>query len=227
MFRRYPRAVIYHPDLDQPVIHVLPGDLYLVTVRAVLDGVIQDIAESLLQPVEVPVARREQLGKDFHLHFLLFRLHLEDLPAVLQQLVDIDLFLLHLELAGLHPGELQQLINLAFHAVRLVADNGRRPLPGRIIAGGAVQQRLGETVNRGQGAFQLVRDVRHVVTQAGLRVLYLDRHFIEAGSKLPDFSRTGQRYLLVVVSFGHFFRGRSDTADGAVDRAGEEYGYQQ
>ena len=100
-----------------------------------------------------------------------------------------DVFLRHRLSAGLELRDLQEPFDHAHEPPRLAVDDlaGSRD---RISAGLALDDRLREALDRGEGCPQLVRDVGEERALAPSRALDLARHLVEGGAELGHLVRS-------------------------------------
>ncbi len=88
---------------------------YLSLGRAIFDGIVQQIAEDLLQTVEISDNRQRRFRVHFKVYSFFLRRRSEDIPGMLKEFLHIHALAVDFKLAGLHAGQLEQFIDLFPH----------------------------------------------------------------------------------------------------------------
>ena len=86
----------------------------------------------------------------------------------------------------------------------------------------ALDDRLGEPLDRGERRAQLMRDVGKERLLAPARALYLARHLVERGAHLRDLARARERDARAVVAAGESPDPADELAKGPRDRPCEQ-----
>ena len=149
------------PDADH-LIAALPGDGRhdALAASAVLGGVVQHVAEHLLQPLRIAGDRCQLLAAVvvFQPDALLPEQLLIGENGVLELRLQVHLLDAEGEPAVLHLRELQQLLHHGGQAAGLVQNDADAPAHLHRVAGGVLQDRLSPAVDGGQGRAQLMGD---------------------------------------------------------------------
>src|SRR5206468_12732301 len=121
------------------------------------------------------------------------------------------------QLYRLQARELQQLTDQVIHPLRLLVDDARG-VGVRVGRAGAVDQRAGEALDRGERRLQVVRDVGQEVALAAAGALDLARHRVEARRQLADLVPPLHRDTPGVVAARQRARGGGEGEEGPGDR---------
>ena len=190
--------------------------------RRVAEGVVQEIAQHLLQAVEVPQDGRHVPALHLKADARLLRTQREDLGAVGEELAHRYGGSLHALLPGLDAGEVQQLLDQMQEPPGLVFDDAGSPFFALGLRDGAVAQGLREAPDRREGCLQLMGDVGKEVAQRLLRAADRLRHAVEVLGQGAGFGWPLHRHLLLVVAAGYADGGPGHPLQGKIDGTGED-----
>ena len=96
--------------------------------RGIANGVIDEVGEGLLQPLLVSLQGGQRRDVKAHGSARFSQPPVEPACADPEQVAEVDRFVLHHGLPRLQPGEIDQVLHQAVHALRLLVDDAARLL---------------------------------------------------------------------------------------------------
>jgi len=171
------------------------------------EGIVDQVGEHLRQPVAIAGnARQRPRHVDRQPDALLARLDRQALGYHAQHIAQLDGMAQHVKLTGLDACDVEQALDHAVQAARLVVDHQGGMLGRLGIGGNALGDGLRKALDAGQRRAQIVRDVRHEIALGLLRGGDARGHLVERFGQRADLLRAADRHPLVEVALGDALR---------------------
>ena len=187
-----------------------------------LHGVIEHVEKELRKLIGIASQRRQRLCTlDVERHAGSLCLYLERGDSALEQARGHDIFARHRLPARFEAGDLKQPLDHPHKPPGLAVDD-LGDVRYRVAARLALDDRLREPLDRGEGRAELVRDVGEERLLAPARALDLACHLVERRAHLRDLAGSGERDPRAVVAARESPHAADEIAQRARDRPREQ-----